>query len=192
MFETNTLPHAYDAVAPDGSEVRQLLALRGGSMVHCALPAGATSRAVEHRTVEELWYVLSGSGEVWRKHVDHERVVAVVPGTALTIPLGMRFQFRSAGPEPLALIIVTMPPWPGAAEAARVDDHWPTASRQPVVQPFRNSSRPASSAWSLMMRGTLCWPPSWPRVFIHAAKVPGGARRTSGGAMPTPPDLCAR
>ena len=127
MFETTTLSHARDAVAPDGSEIRQLLALPGGSMVHCTLPAGATSRAVEHSTVEELWYVLSGTGEVWRKHGDHEQVVAAVPGTALTIPLGTRFQFRNPGTEPLALIIVTMPPWPGAAEAARVYDHWPTA-----------------------------------------------------------------
>jgi hypothetical protein len=28
---------------------------------------------VYHKTVEELWYFLSGEGEVWRKHTDKGR-----------------------------------------------------------------------------------------------------------------------
>ena len=51
-----------------------------------------------------------------------------------------------------------------------------------------NSSRPASSFWSPMTRGTLFWPPSLPRLFIQAAKVPGGAayfrRADAGGDHP--------
>ena len=95
-------------------------------MVHCTLPPGAVSLAVAHRTVEELWYVLTGAGELWRAQGGAEEVVPMLPGTAHAIPLGARFQFRNPGPEPLTFVIVTMPPWPGMDEAVRVEDHWPT------------------------------------------------------------------
>jgi hypothetical protein len=52
-FATMRLPSARTAVAPDRSDVRALLALAGGGMAHFALPAGAISTAVTHRTVEE-------------------------------------------------------------------------------------------------------------------------------------------
>ena len=52
-------------------------------------------------------------------------VVDVEPGTALTIPTGAHFQFRTTGPEPLCFVMCTMPPWPGEQEAVRVPDHWP-------------------------------------------------------------------
>ena len=71
-LSTVHLGPSYDAVAPDGSEIRVLPALAGGSMAHCTLPAGATSKAVVHRSVEEIWYFVSGRGEVWRKRDGHE------------------------------------------------------------------------------------------------------------------------
>ena len=77
-----------DATAPDGSQIRLLPTLAGGGMAHCLLHAGATSMAVTHRTVAEIWYVTAGAGEVWRKQGDREETVAVAPGTTLTIPLG--------------------------------------------------------------------------------------------------------
>ena len=117
----------HDVLAPDGSEIRFLPQLRGGSMVHCTLPPGAVSLAVTHRTVEELWYVLSGAGELWRRQGEREEVVALRPHTGHSIPLGTHFQFRNPGPEPLSFVIVTMPPWPGMDEAVRVADHWPQA-----------------------------------------------------------------
>ena len=115
-----------DALAPDGSEIRLLGAVRGGSVVHCTLPPSRTSLAVRHRTVEEIWYVLGGRGQVWRRQGTREEVVDVEPGVALTIPLGVHFQFRTVGSEPLRFVIVTIPPWPGAEEAVRVKDHWET------------------------------------------------------------------
>jgi mannose-6-phosphate isomerase-like protein (cupin superfamily) len=119
-----TLPDGCDVIAPDGSEVRVLLALTGGSMAHFSLPAGQVSRAVRHRTVEEIWYVLGGAGEMWRADPGGETVVALSPGVCLTIPVGVRFQFRSSGDEPLAAVAVTMPPWPGDAEAELVEGKW--------------------------------------------------------------------
>ncbi len=127
-FETTQLGDDVDAIAPDGSEIRLLGARPGGTFAHCTLPAGATSLAVRHRTVEEIWYVLSGEGEVWRAQNGQEDVTPVTAGTALTIPLGAHFQFRTIGDEPLRFVLTTMPPWPGEAEAIRVDDHWPTTA----------------------------------------------------------------
>lgn len=127
---TMRLPERADVLAPDGSEVRVLLGLRGGGMAHFRLAPGETSRAVMHRTVEEIWFVLSGRGEMWRAHGEGEEIVAVEAETCLTIPLGTRFQFRSFGPEPLAAVAVTMPPWPGEDEAVLVDGRWqPTVPR---------------------------------------------------------------
>jgi mannose-6-phosphate isomerase-like protein (cupin superfamily) len=124
-FETYRLGSQRDAIAPDGSEIRLLPRLAGGSMVHCTLAPGQTSLAVRHRTVEEIWYVVSGRGQVWRRQGEREETVDVGPGVGLTIPRGTHFQFRTVGAEPLTLVIVTMPPWPGDDEAIRVADHWP-------------------------------------------------------------------
>jgi len=93
-------------------------------MAHFVLASGHTSTAVTHRTVEEIWYVLSGRGEMWRRHADRESVVEMEPGVCLTIPLGTHFQFRSTGTEALAVVGVTMPPWPGDAEAIVVPGKW--------------------------------------------------------------------
>src|ERR1035437_8232369 len=110
-FSTMTLPPVRDVLAPDGSEVRVLLSLNGGSMAHFLLPAGQVSRAVRHKTVEEIWYVMSGLGEMWRSSGDDDGTSPLSLGTCLTIPVGTPFQFRSFGTEPLAAIAITMPPW---------------------------------------------------------------------------------
>ena len=123
-FSTKRLPVQRTAVAPDGSDVRVLLELGGGSLAHFELPPGETSIAVAHRTVEEIWFFLSGRGEMWRKLDDHEETVPVGPGVCLTIPLATHFQFRSFGYEPLAAIGVTMPPWPGEGEAYQIEGKW--------------------------------------------------------------------
>ena len=123
-FDTKRLPILPDVIAPDGSAVRILLQLAGGSMAHFELAPGQTARAVAHRTVEELWYFLGGRGEMWRKLGAKEEVVAVGPGVAVSLPRGTHFQFRSFGPEPLAAVGVTMPPWPGEDEAYAVPGPW--------------------------------------------------------------------
>ena len=123
-FLTKRLPVDKDDVAPDGSDVRILLELDRGGMAHFELAPGETSVAVAHHTIEEIWYFLSGRGEMWRKLGDQEEVVPVDPGTCITIPVGTHFQFRSFGYEPLAAIGVTMPPWPGEGEAYQVQGIW--------------------------------------------------------------------
>jgi mannose-6-phosphate isomerase-like protein (cupin superfamily) len=127
------LPSARDAAAPDGSDVRLLLEVAGGGLAHFELGPGQTSVAITHRTVEEIWYFVSGRGEMWRRHGDDEHVAAVYPGVSLTIPLGTEFQFRSFGYEPLAAIGATIPRWPGSGEASRIVGPWtPTVESGPM------------------------------------------------------------
>jgi mannose-6-phosphate isomerase-like protein (cupin superfamily) len=123
-FETKTLGDGVDATAPDGTAVRLLLSLAGGSMAHFELPAGGVSHAVTHRTVEEIWFVVSGQGSIWRSLESVERIDPIGPGTALTIPLGTAFQFRAEGGSALAFVAITMPPWPGMDEAVPVQGPW--------------------------------------------------------------------
>jgi len=124
-FTTRRLPIARDAIAPDRSDVRILLGLTGGGMAHFELAPRETSVAVAHRTVEEIWFFLTGRGELWRRQGDREEIVPVEPNVCITIPVGTHFQFRSFGYEPLAALAVTMPPWPGADEAYPVQGKWP-------------------------------------------------------------------
>ncbi|PYN98572.1 MAG: hypothetical protein DMD91_14915 [Candidatus Rokuibacteriota bacterium] len=128
-FATKRLPAAHDVVAPDGAEVRVLLSLRGGSMAHFTLASGETSIAVTHRTVDEIWFFLTGRGEMWLKQRDREEIVPVAAGVCLTIPLGTHFQFRSFDDESLAAVAVTMPPWPGGDEAYPVPGRWPSTTK---------------------------------------------------------------
>lgn len=102
-----------------------LLALAGGSMAHFRLAPGEVSRAVSHRTVEEIWFVTAGAGEMWRRQDGREEVVALAPGLSLTLPLGTAFQFRAAPGHPLEAVCITMPPWPGEAEAEPARGPWP-------------------------------------------------------------------
>lgn len=126
-FATLSLPAERTVVAPDGSDVRVLLGLAGGTMAHFELAAGATAVAVVHRTVEEIWFVLAGQGEMWRRQGDREEIVALVPGTCLTIPAGTQFQFRAAAAQAVSALAITMPPWPGDGEAVAVAGPWPAS-----------------------------------------------------------------
>lgn len=124
-METIDLPENVTAIAPDGSEIRELVKLSRGSMVHCRLPPGGVAAAVRHRSVQEVWYVLNGTGEVWRSFSGSERVDSVSRGISLSIETGAHFQFRNTGNDDFEILIVTMPPWTDASEAERVPDHWP-------------------------------------------------------------------
>ena len=123
-FATRSAASAPDAIAPDGSEVRLLCATSRGSMARFTLPPGAVSKAVAHGTVEEIWFVTSGSGRMWRKTGEREEVTELAAGCSLTIPIGTQFQFRCDGAAPLDAVAVTMPPWPGEHEAYAVAGPW--------------------------------------------------------------------
>jgi mannose-6-phosphate isomerase-like protein (cupin superfamily) len=107
--------------APDGMDVYPLLRTTGGSMARFELAAGRTSAAMSHRTVDEIWYVVSGRGDLWRAGVG---LTVLEPDTCVTIPRSTGFQVRGTSAEALVVVAVTMPPWPGDLEAEPVDGPW--------------------------------------------------------------------
>jgi len=123
-FSTLHLPADPTVVAPDGSNVRVLLGLSQGGMAHFELGAGQVAKAVTHRTVEEIWFVLAGHGEMWRKQNDREEIISLSAGVCLTIPQGTHFQFRASSTEAITAVAITMPPWPGEHEATFISGPW--------------------------------------------------------------------
>ena len=93
-------------------------------MAHGTLAVGQTSIAVTHRTVDEMWFVVGGSAELWRMLGDEELTVTVTVGDALTIQLGAAFQYRTMGDAPFRFIMCTMPAWPGHIEATPAEGRW--------------------------------------------------------------------
>ncbi|GAB4038081.1 MAG: hypothetical protein Fur0014_06470 [Rubrivivax sp.] len=110
--------------APDGSRVRVLLATPAASTALFELDPGQVAAAVVHATVDELWFVHAGRGRLWRARDGIEQVTELEPGLSLAIPCGTRFQFRAAADQGLVVLGVTLPPWPGEGEAARVPGPW--------------------------------------------------------------------
>jgi mannose-6-phosphate isomerase-like protein (cupin superfamily) len=121
---TRALGAEADVIAPDGCEVRILAVTPRGSMAHFTLRPGQTTRAVAHRTVEEVWYVLGGHGRMWRRLGERSEIVEVAAGISIALPTGTWFQLRNDGQDPLVAVAVTMPPWPGEDEAYFVDGAW--------------------------------------------------------------------
>jgi len=126
--DTRSLASAAAVRAPDGSLVRPLCRIAGrGSFAHFRLEPGEIARAVSHATVSEIWYVIGGRGTMWRRPRGRDPVtVDLEPGVCLTIPAGTAFQFRAheAG-GPLAVVAVTMPPWPEDRQDEARPEHGP-------------------------------------------------------------------
>lgn len=123
-FSTLSLPIDPTITAPDGSQVRVLLSLSAGGMAHFELAPGKVAKAVTHRTVEEIWFVLDGEGQMWRKQGEREEIIDLKPGVCLTLPVGTHFQFRAREAASVSAVAVTMPPWPGNDEAVFVTGPW--------------------------------------------------------------------
>jgi mannose-6-phosphate isomerase-like protein (cupin superfamily) len=124
MLATRRIAAAPDVTAPDGSEVRVLCGTARGGMAMFTLPAKAVSKAIVHRTVDEVWYFISGRGRVWRRLNDEEVIDEVEAGMSVALPVGTHFQFRAGDAEPLVILGATMPPWPGMDEAVFVEGVW--------------------------------------------------------------------
>jgi mannose-6-phosphate isomerase-like protein (cupin superfamily) len=119
------LPAQHSYKAPDGSYIWKLPDVRGAGLSKCLLPAKHISKAKRHKTVDEIWYFVSGDGQLWRKgDRDSEEVIDAECGLSATIPAGTHFQFRNTGNSDLVVLIVTSPIWPGEQEAEDVENYW--------------------------------------------------------------------
>ena len=127
-MQTRALPADPDARSPAGAEIRYLMEGKTGNMIHATVPPGQVNRATVHATVSEFWHVLSGVGQIWRRDSAGEETTVLSSGVTIDIPVGTAFQYRCTGADPLQFLCISMPPWPGDAEATFVEGPWqPTA-----------------------------------------------------------------
>jgi mannose-6-phosphate isomerase-like protein (cupin superfamily) len=96
----------------DGSRIRELVAYRNSSaqfqsLAEATVEPGQQTRLHLHRTSEEIYYILSGTGEVC---LGEEREV-VTPQTAVLIPAGTPHKIRNTGSVPLVFLCICSPPY---------------------------------------------------------------------------------
>ena len=127
-MKTIMIPINPDAKSPAGADIRYLMDGKTGNMIHSTLPAYQVNRATVHATVSEFWYILEGHGEIWRDDGSENGITDLIPGVAIDIPVGTKFQYRNISDAPLKFICVSMPRWPGDIEATFVQGIW-----QPTV-----------------------------------------------------------
>jgi mannose-6-phosphate isomerase-like protein (cupin superfamily) len=122
-FETVQMPVPSEP-APDGSRIYPLVRTEQASVGIIELRPDQITAPVYHLTIEEVWYVLEGKGQLWRKLGTAEETVDLTTGTCVTIPNEAAFQFRSDGEQPLRMLMLTIPPWPGPEEAVAAGGAW--------------------------------------------------------------------
>ena len=66
-------------------------------MVRSTVPPRQVSRATVHATVSELWHVLSGHGQLWRRDDTGEQTTVLERGVSIDNPVGTAFQDRCTG-----------------------------------------------------------------------------------------------
>ena len=85
-METHLFQEAPDAQSPAGAEIRCLMEGATGNMIHPSVPPYQVNRATIHATVSEIWYVLSGRGEISRRKGGTEELAVLEPGVSIDIP----------------------------------------------------------------------------------------------------------
>ena len=123
-MKTKMLSEHPEDKSPAGADIRYLMDGETGNMIHSTVPPLQVNRATLHATVSEFWYVLEGHGEIWRDDGEENSITTLVQGTAIDIPVGTSFQYRNVSDVDLKFICISMPPWPGEAEATYVQGVW--------------------------------------------------------------------
>jgi mannose-6-phosphate isomerase-like protein (cupin superfamily) len=121
------LPKDPDVLALDKSEIRKVFQEKEASVVHCTLPPKAVSTATRLVDIHEIWYFIEGRGCIWLKEAEEAKggEKEIGPGTCLTIPAGVHFQYRNTAREPLTFLCVTMPPFQSQEKNnILVEPHW--------------------------------------------------------------------
>jgi mannose-6-phosphate isomerase-like protein (cupin superfamily) len=93
------------------------------AMAHHELADGEVTASIRHRTVEQLWHVLSGRGELWRTIEGEARVDVLGPGDSVCVRPGVSFQLRALD-GPLRAVVASAPSAPGPGEAVAVPGRW--------------------------------------------------------------------
>lgn len=93
-----------------GSEIRPLIDRTTSNITTCSLaeevlPPGRAVTPHHHNELEEIYYILSGTGLMT---VGDERQ-PVGPGDAIFVPRGNRHTLENTGPDPIRLLLVCGP-----------------------------------------------------------------------------------
>ncbi len=93
-----------------GSEIRPLVDRTTSGVTQCSLaeemlPPGSEVTAHYHREIEEIYYVVSGSGLM----TVGDETRKVNAGDAVYVPPGHRHTLKNTGSEPIKLILVCGP-----------------------------------------------------------------------------------
>jgi mannose-6-phosphate isomerase-like protein (cupin superfamily) len=99
-------------LGPDGSIIRELAASRNSSarrqsLAEATIPVGGAVTEHFHKTTEEFYYVLNGTGLM--KIEDELREVG--PGDTVIILPGKRHKITNNGQVPLVLLACCSPEW---------------------------------------------------------------------------------
>ncbi len=94
----------------DGSTIRELLAhrnsaIRNQSLAEARLPPGRATIPHHHAIVEEIYYILTGTGAMTLGDETHP----VGPGDAIAIPPGARHTIRNIGRDELVFLCCCAP-----------------------------------------------------------------------------------
>jgi mannose-6-phosphate isomerase-like protein (cupin superfamily) len=135
-WKMKQLPKDPDAIAVDMAEIRKIFEAKEASVVHCTLPPKTASVATRLVDIHEIWYFIGGRGCIWLKGGDEAKGEEkdVGPGTCLTIPAGVHFQYRNDGSDSLTFLCVTMPPFQSQEKNnAKVEPHWKPSEEQKEI-----------------------------------------------------------
>jgi mannose-6-phosphate isomerase-like protein (cupin superfamily) len=96
----------------DTSLIREILhpsssTVQHQSLAEATVPSGATTQAHFHPQSEEIYYVLSGSGE-FALNAEQSTLIA---GDAVVIPPGTKHQIRNNGHQDLVFLCCCAPPY---------------------------------------------------------------------------------
>ena len=99
-------------VTKDGSEVRSIIdrsnaPVRNQSLAEATLPPGASTEEHRHLLSEEIYYVLSGRGQMTIAHETRD----VGPGDGVLIPNTTPHTLANTGDEPLVFLCCCAPPY---------------------------------------------------------------------------------
>ena len=83
----------------DGSEIREVAHTEAQSLAEATVPPGARTIRHFHRTSEELYLFVEGTGRMLLDGEEHD----VRPGDCVVIPPGTPHQLRNTGDGPLRL-----------------------------------------------------------------------------------------
>ncbi|MCK4856702.1 MAG: cupin domain-containing protein [candidate division Zixibacteria bacterium] len=99
-------------ITRDGSLIREILAprnssLEGLSLAEATVSVGGTTIEHYHEGTEEIYYILSGQGEI----VIEGQGASVRAGDGIVIPAGAMHKIQNRGDDDLVFLCICAPPY---------------------------------------------------------------------------------